>query len=133
MDRSHKPTYSRVILHGNAANKRGVAADFERSAKHRDNNARIRRSHKNAASTGCIPRSRKLGDTIVRAPPPKKEVHLSNDLRFTIPLSPRNNNIFHQMLVRNFFTWNDVMLELKTSQCVRSFSVDETHEIVLID
>lgn len=133
MERSpQKPSFTRNVLHGNAANRKGVSADFSRSAKYRHEKARIRSAPGTASST-TDSMKRKFGDTIVRAPPPKKEVRLSNDLRFTIPVISRNFNIFNQTVVRSFYTWHDVMLELKTHQQVTAFHVDEDHEILMIE
>jgi hypothetical protein len=128
-----KPSYSRNILRGNAANKKGVSVDSKRFGKYRKEKARIPNSQDSVNVTGATSTKRKLGDVIIKGPPPKKEVTLSNDLRFTIPTSPRNKNIFNQVVVRSICTMNDVMVELRSCHRAKTFTVDEDHDITMID
>jgi len=130
---AQKPTYTRSIRHGNAMNKRGVADHYQRSGA---TNAKNEKYHFNKYVENTIPTKftmhRHYGDLIVKAHSPKPEHVVCSECRFTIPLSPKNSNIFEQEFDRAQDVFDYVLCELKTEFKAHSFATDEEHEIEIV-
>ncbi len=130
-------TFTRHVLPGNARNKRGInATEFIRNSKHRSELSSRQRKQQNSLlgrSNGFSPAPhRAFGDTVVKGKPPKKELVLSRETRFTIPSSPTNANILNQVVFRCFETHEDVLTELKSFHKIHSFATDSEHEIEIL-
>lgn len=107
-----KTTFSRNMLHGNSLNKKGLSAEYYKNAASRK---MPDRACKNRASSGSSGAHHQLGDVVVKAHAPKVENGRtkSDEVRYTIPNSPVNTNIFNQGLVRADVVHSLIMNEVK--------------------
>jgi hypothetical protein len=129
---AQKQSYSRSIRHGNMMNKRGIADHYQRTTP---TNAKAAKGHK-MERINHVPSKfimhRHFGDLIVKAPAPKPEIVICGESRYTIPLSPKNNNIYEQEMFRAQELFQDVLCEMKSEFKVHAFAVDQEHDIELI-
>lgn len=129
---AQKQSYSRSIRHGNLMNKRGVADHYQRATP---TNTKVNKVHKVARidhSASKLIMQRHFGDLIVHAHAPKPEIMLCSETRYTIPLSPKNNNIYEEEMFRSQELFQDVLCEMKSEFKVHAFAVDQEHEIEVI-
>jgi hypothetical protein len=136
--------FTRNVLHGNAMNKRGVAADHHHCAE-------ISRKIRSPKSKNQLLHSMKteyllheFSDGVVtgawtRDEKPPITIH-PNELKFTIPNFPNNNNVFEQNMMRTTALKSQMLNEFRTRSLSRSHSdsdvglqEDYTHEIELLD
>lgn len=124
ISRNERPT----IQHKNLLNKRGASYLQQRMSTR----SRKARQMKNYEDVG--PHSKMFKhDTIIVGHPPKLEIVLSGETRYTIPNSPKNGNIFEQTCVRQAEILPDVLSEIRSFHKIHSFAIDTDHEIELID
>lgn len=129
--KSKKPVYSRAILHGNRMNKRGVVADYQRNLQHRKVPSSMHKSQSHLASRKTL--THEFGDVVIKAAAnydsPRVTRENSTEMKFTIPNSPNNKNLFEQS-VRRVSVAKHLIIE-----AIREKRMDEDydHDIELID
>ena len=126
--RGDKPTYTRCVLHGNSAGKRGqswimrskplpkLPAKFQKSCNLLGHEMKI------------------LGDVIVKAGPPKEKKslkHIEKELRFTIPTVSNNYNIFEQEYCRTHLKLEALVHDIKMQYKAKVFATDVDHVVEL--
>lgn len=72
-----------------------------------------------------------LGDVVVRAGPPKdfdkRTIVFPEAMRYTIPNSPKNKNIYEQMYVRTHLLKMDLTREIENLSKIKLFATDDEH------
>jgi hypothetical protein len=118
--------YSRTVHHGNMMNKRGAAAQFQKSARSTKVPMKFKKLNVSPKHKATI----HIEETVVKGKPPKTVK--TSEVRYTIPDVPLNANIAGQDYVRSHTKLAVVLNEFKTQEKCKHFNEDSEHEIEIV-
>ncbi len=136
----HREKFSRQILHGNALNKRGIPSDMHHhDGMRKERKICFHREPKTLRSISMMEKSllQEFTDGVVvgkwnkiSIDSPRISRQSSEELKFTIPTSPNNRNIFENMVEHTTELKSQALQELRGR---RASELEAEREIWLVD